>query len=396
MQNNCITNLLDIQGVKVKKVENNKNLEIFIETKSKLHVCPSCNHFTKHVFDYRIQKIQHISIGQKPTFLFLRKRRYICNHCGKKFYENYDFIQKYFRKSNALYNNVINDLKMQKNFKTIAKDNHISAPTVVRFMNYEAFLNNYYNHTKYLPQHIGIDEFKGNCDNTKYLFHVFDLDTHKTIDIVKGKSYDILESYFSKIKNRSEVKIVSMDLCNSFKRIIKDKFFNAKIIADCFHFTRTVMNSLDELRLNIWRNAKGKDKLYFRYLKTSLMKDISKANYKDSEKLLHAFEISPILKYGYNLKNEFLKIKKANGFKEKENLFRKWLYDAECSTISEFKTCVKTLRQWHEYISNYFQYNLSNGPTEGKNNLIKVIKRMSFGFRNFNNFRNRILILNLK
>ena len=164
------------------------------------------------------------------------------------------------------------------------------------------------------------------------------INTHKTIDIVKGKSYDILESYFSKIKNRSEVKIVSMDLCNSFKRIIKDKFFNAKIIADCFHFTRTVMNSLDELRLNIWRNAKGKDKLYFRYLKTSLMKDISKANYKDSEKLLHAFEISPILKYGYNLKNEFLKIKKANGFKEKENLFRKWLYDAECSTISEFKT----------------------------------------------------------
>ena len=80
----------------------------------------------------------------------------------------------------------------------------------------------------------------------------------------------------------------------------------------------------------------------------------------------------------------------------KEKLFREWLNEAECSTINEFKRCVSTLREWHEYISNYFKYNYSNGPTEGKNNLIKVIKRISFGFRNFNNFRNRILILNLK
>ena len=187
-----------------------------------------------------------------------------------------------------------------------------------------------------------------------------------------------------------------MDMCKLFKRIVKDKFINASIVADCFHFTRSVMNSLDELRLNIWRKTKGKEKKYFRYLKTSLMKDISKVNDKDTEKLLYVFELSPVLKYAYNLKNKFLNIKKANSFNEKEKLFREWLNEAECSTINEFKRCVSTLREWHEYISNYFKYNYSNGPTEGKNNLIKVIKRISFGFRNFNNFRNRILILNLK
>ena len=187
-----------------------------------------------------------------------------------------------------------------------------------------------------------------------------------------------------------------MDMCKLFKRIIKDKFPKAHIIADCFHFTRLVMNSLDELRLNIWRNAKGNDRKYFRWLKLSLMKDISKATQEDADKLLQAFEHSPILKYAYNLKNEFLKIKILNTFEEKEQAFRKWLDKAESSTIKEFKKCISTLREWHEYISNYFKFNFSNGPTEGKNNLIKVIKRISFGFRNFNNFRNRILILNLK
>lgn len=395
MQSNCITDLVNIQGVKVKEIKNNKNLEIFLYTNPKLHRCPSCNNFTNKVHDYRVQKIQHIPIGGKKTILYLNKRRYVCPCCNKRFYEDYSFVQRYFRKSNSLFNNVISNLKQSKNFKTIAEDNKISQPTVVRFMNYKIFMENKYSQIRTLPKHIGIDEFKGNC-GSKYLFHIFDLDTHETVDIVNGKSYKVLEQYFSNIENRSSVEIVSMDLCKSFKRIIKDKFLNATIIADCFHFTRVVMNCLDELRLDIWRKSKGAERKYFKFLKHALMKDISKVTDKDVEKLLHAFEFSPILKYAYNLKNEFIKIKALNSYEEKEDAFKKWLYDTECSTIKQFKNCVKTLREWHAYISNYFKYGLSNGPTEGKNNLIKVIKRLSFGFRNFNNFRNRILILDLK
>lgn len=395
MQNNYIANLLSIQGVTVKKVENNGNLDIYIETKSKLHKCPCCERYTKRVHDYYDQKIQHISIDTKSTFLHLKKRRYICKHCGKKFYEKYTFLQKYFRKSTVLFNKVISDLKQIKNFKTIAKDNNISAPTVTRFLSYEIFMQNKLNHITSLPKHIGIDEFKGNCGK-KYLFHIYDLDTHKTVDIVKGKSYDILENYFSKISNKRDVKIVSMDLCLSFKRIIIDKFPCAKIVADCFHFTRIVMNCLDDLRLQLWRDTKGCEKKYFKGIKHALMKDIKKATDEDAEKLLYAFELSPILKYAYNLKNQFLNIKKANSFEEKEKLFREWIHSAEASTIKQFKSCAKTLKDWHKYISNYFRYNISNGPVEGKNNLIKVLKRISFGFRNFNNFRMRILILDLK
>ena len=395
MQSNCITDLLNIQGVKVKEIKNNENLEIFLYTNPKLHRCPSCNNYTNKVHDYRVQKIQHIPIGGKKTILYLNKRRYVCPYCNKRFYEDYEFVQRYFRKSNSLFDNVIDNLKQSKNFKTISEDNKISQPTVVRFMNYKIFMENKYSQIITLPKHIGIDEFKGNC-GSKYLFHIFDLDTHKTVDIVNGKSYKVLEQYFSNIENKSSVEIVSMDLCKSFKRIIKDKFLNATIIADCFHFTRVVMNCLDELRLDIWRKSKGSEKKYFKFLKHALMKDISKVTDKDVEKLFHAFEFSPILKYAYNLKNEFIKIKTLNSYEEKEDAFKKWLYDTECSTIKQFKNCVKTLREWHAYISNYFKYGLSNGPTEGKNNLIKVIKRLSFGFRNFNNFRNRILILDLK
>ena len=42
-------------------------------------------------------------------------------------------------------------------------------------------------------------------------------------------------------------------------------------------------------------------------------------------------------------------------------------------------------------IVNYFDYRITNGFVEGKNNRIKTIKRMAYGYRNMNNLRLRIL-----
>ncbi|EFV35321.1 hypothetical protein HMPREF0432_01224 [Gemella morbillorum M424] len=57
-------------------------------------------------------------------------------------------------------------------------------------------------------------------------------------------------------------------------------------------------------------------------------------------------------------------------------------------------TAIKTLRKYKRQIKNTMYYNgLSNGPLEGINNKIKVIKRISYGYRFFCNFRGKILLV---
>lgn len=56
------------------------------------------------------------------------------------------------------------------------------------------------------------------------------------------------------------------------------------------------------------------------------------------------------------------------------------------------KTSRNTLKSLIPHIKNTFKYNYSNGKLEGKNNLIKVFKRIAFGYRNFKNLRTRIFI----
>ena len=62
-----------------------------------------------------------------------------------------------------------------------------------------------------------------------------------------------------------------------------------------------------------------------------------------------------------------------------------------------FQTVFKTFLKDKEKIANALQSPYSNGKLEATNNLIKLIKRKAFGFRNFDSFKKRIFIaLNIK
>ncbi len=57
---------------------------------------------------------------------------------------------------------------------------------------------------------------------------------------------------------------------------------------------------------------------------------------------------------------------------------------------------IKTIKTFNKYlihISNSFIYQLNNGVIEGINNLIKCIKRISFGYKSFYHFKTRIMLI---
>ena len=58
----------------------------------------------------------------------------------------------------------------------------------------------------------------------------------------------------------------------------------------------------------------------------------------------------------------------------------------------EVRTLARTLQNWFNEILAWHEAKVSNGPTEGMNNLLKRIKRVAFGFTNFKNFRIRVLL----
>ncbi len=73
--------------------------------------------------------------------------------------------------------------------------------------------------------------------------------------------------------------------------------------------------------------------------------------------------------------------------------FKRLITNKHVDICPQMETVLKTFRKQENYTINALSYSFSNGRLEGTNNLIKVIKRIAFGYRNFFNFRTRILLI---
>ena len=104
--------------------------------------------------------------------------------------------------------------------------------------------------------------------------------------------------------------------------------------------------------------------------------------------------INKEIKYAYQLKEMFLDIINHATYETAKTELENFIDICKCSELEEFIEASSTINNWLEYICNSFLDEIySNGFTEGTNNKIKVIKRIGFGYKNFNFFRKRILYI---
>ena len=390
MRNNNILKLLNLQGIILKKEKYSKNLiELWVECLLKEHICPSCNSSTSRVHDYYTRSFNHIMVGKRTTKIYYKQRRYVCLHCGKRFAENNSFIQKFYRHSNDVVNSVFDDLTTIKNLSQIGQDNNMSSQNVSRLMN--KFMPIFHNTTS-LPEAIGIDEFRGNSGGNKFQVVITNLKTHKVIDVISDRSEDALYNFFRKISNPKNVKLVAMDLSLFFKKIIADVFPNAKIIADTFHFTRLMHWALDNVRKEVQKGLPKDMRIYFKRSRSVLHKRINDLNPDEYNQLTNMLDYNENLRWAYSIVQNLFEIIDEKNPDKKVALFKEFMTYASNCDLPEFNKHIQTYFKWHKYIINSFYTNYSNGITEGLNTKIKTLKRVSFGFRNFQNFRLRILM----
>ena len=117
-------------------------------------------------------------------------------------------------------------------------------------------------------------------------------------------------------------------------------------------------------------------------------KKLKDENKQACDLMLH---YSEDLRLAHRMKEWFYDICQMEAYRQQQREFDDWIANAQSCGIKEFEACAKTYRAWRKEILNAFKYGLTNGPTEGFNNKIKVLKRSSYGIRNFKRFRTRIL-----
>jgi transposase len=387
VQSNFITQLLNLKGVKVTKISHEDSfVKIYITTDPKEHTCPACGAKTSKIHDYREQTIKDLPFQFKHTYLVLRKRRYTCS-CGKRFYESYDFLPRYHRMTNRLAFFICQELTKLTSLTSVAKVANVSVSTVIRIFNHVNY------GTPTLPKVLCIDEFKGNAETGKYQCILVDGEKNKVLDIIPDRCQSDLVSYFKRFsrEERNKVKFFVCDMWQPYVDLAKVFFPKAIIIIDKYHFIRHVTWAIENVRKRIQKSMTTTLRKYYKRSRKLILTRYHKLKDENKEAVDLMLLYNDDLRIAHKLKEWFYEICQSDKYSYQCRELAKWIQNAESSGIPEFEKCADTYRRWHNEIKNAFKYGYTNGPTEGFNNKIKVLKRISYGLKNFHRFRNRIL-----
>ena len=389
MHNHCINKLINIEDVIVKKIiHSDSSVRIMLETKPKEHICPVCGRNTKRIHDYRMQTIKDLPFQLKHCYLILRKRRYACS-CGKRFYENYSFLPKYFQRTSRMTAFIANALHDARSITSVAKMCNVSTATVNRILDTISYSR------PDIPPAISIDEFKGNAGGQKYQCILVDPIKHSVLDILPSRSQTQLVSYFRSIpkKERYRVKFFVCDMWRPYTDLAQSFFPNATVVIDKYHFIRQVTWAIENVRKRIQKTMPGYLRKYYKRSRSLILTRYDKLKDEKKQECDLMLLYNDDLRLAHYLKEWFYRICQNPRYSEQRKELLEWISTAEQSQLPEFERCAATYRHWCKEILNAFKYShISNGPTEGFNNKIKVLKRTSYGIRNFEHFRTRILL----
>lgn len=389
------SNLTGLQDLEIKKVNSlGDTLYINAEIKRKPHKCPCCNNITNYVHDYRTQTIKDIPAFGKYVIISLRKRRYVCKNCGKRFYEETEFLPKYHRMTNRLSAWVIHLLEDVRSFTSVAREVNLSVSTVIRIFDLIGF-----SHPQKPSEVLAIDEFKGNTGDDKYQCILTDPKNGIVLDILPNRNTDYLIKYFKQwdLDKRKSVKYFVSDMWQPYTDLSRILFKNSTLIIDKYHFIRQMVWAFEAVRKSEQKKYGKKNRLCFKNSKRILTKRAKKLKEDQKERINAILYISDKLRIAYRLKETFYEIVDSTERKQARELMTEWIYAAQASGLDAYIKCSNTMINWQTGILNSFDVPFTNGFTEGCNNKIKVLKRNAYGYRNFNRFRNRILhIFNYK
>ena len=380
--------LLGLQGLNITNIEENeKNIIIYAEMERKEHNCISCGTATNPVHDYREQVIKDIPAFGKLVSIVLRKRRYRCKHCGKRFFETNSFLPKYHRMTIRLCAFVIDKLRDERSFTSVAKEVNLSVSTVIRIFDVISYPK------PELSNSLSIDEFKGNTWGEKYQCILTDPVNKVVLDILPERYKPYLTRYFKGFTRaeRDSVEYFVSDMWRTYSDVSDVWFKNATQVVDKYHWIRQAIWAFENVRKEEQKKLSTNLRKYFKRSKSLLIKRYDSLEEEQKQQVNVMLYYSVNISRAYFYKEKFLKILNSKDVESAKQAMSDWIQNAEDCGIPQFEKCAETMRNWYTGIINSFSTTITNGFTEGCNNKIKVLKRNAYGYRNFKRFRNRIL-----
>ena len=392
-ENEFYTNLLNLPNILVDSVllKGNKII-ISCHISTKEGQCINCQKRTTSINQYTNRTLQDLSIVGKEVILEIRIPQFYCKDCNLYFTHELGFADSHksytHRQSKWIF-----ELCNQQPFTEVGALVNRSNVTIqnIYFEQAEKLVNvkeRFANVRK-----IGIDEISHRKGKGDFCCVLTDLERGIELDILPNRKKETIIAYFKELGTAicEQIQVVACDIWDTYIAVAKECFPNAELTLDRFHIVKALNESLDDVRKSLRKTYKNIEE--YRKLKWILYKQPQKCTEEQRILLSNAFIQSPTLHQIYIQRNRFNDIyNQAENAEQMTELLTTWTEQAEKLEQPILNKFIKTVRNRIKYIASYANTHVTNAATEGLNNLIRHVKRISFGMPNFEHLRLRVLL----
>ena len=390
---------LDLDDVKVVKFGfvHEFGLVISIENEYQEAECPKCKKKTNKVNRNDSQIIRDLPMMGKSVYLKINRRQMRCQKCGHKFVEELNYVKRNRKFTNRMIEKIIKEV-INSDIRNTAINNEVSEQEIQTMLKQKGE-----ELKKEKPvglKKLGIDEIALVKGKKNYCAVLVNIETREILGILEKRSKEELMKYLKEWGKQVLLGIeeVSIDMWKPYKTVAEEIMPQAEIVVDRFHLMKLINEEVDKARKRVkremevaFKKAKGKKRKQefknkleaIKKSKYVLLKNQEHLEEQEEEKLKIVLQEYPELRRVYRLKEKLRQIfNTCDNWGDGLLRITNWLRRA----TSYLPESCGTIIRWLGEIIAYFDNRTTQGVVEGINNKLKLIKRRSYGFRNFNNF----------
>jgi transposase len=384
--------ILGIKEIRVDRVDwQERALHIYCSSIFEEALCPTCLKKRQVVNQTYERQFRDLPITGKEVYLHLSQRQFYCPDCDRHFNERFSFVDPKHTLTRR-YERYVYECCKASTIQKISAQENLGWHTVNELCQRGA-RQEIDERPLSKVRVVGMDEFAIKKGHRNYATVIVDLERVDIIDILEYRDQEKLIEYF---KNKGidwceGIEVFCSDMWQGFLNTAKAAFPTATLVVDRFHFFGYLNKALDNERKSLRRQFKDRDE--FKRLKWALLKNSEDLTDDQKKKLARAFLLAPQLELIYRHKEKIRLIFDQRLTRQQGEVeLNQWIEQAKKMKNKHLNNFLYMLNDWKKYVLNYFTHRFTTSVIEGINNSIKTVKRMGYGFRNFVNFKQRILI----
>jgi transposase len=254
------------------------------------------------------------------------------------------------------------------------------------------------------PAAIGLDETSFLAATRQHptllVTGIMDLDAGRLVDVLPARSARAVTDWLAAKPGpwRAGIRHVVIDPYQPYATAVAAQLPDARLVVDHFHTVRLANTALDEVRRRVQHTTLGHrghkgDPLY--RIRRRLLTGHEHLDPAGFARLLAWLDVGDPdgeVAACYLAKELLRETYLANHVFDARRRLSVFYEHCNTSGVSELERLARTIGRWETPILRWHRTGLTNAATEGTNLIIKNIKRLGFGFRNFENYRLRLLL----